>query len=410
MEKPGRNPSPLLSHCPPAGLAATTGTTGPGTTLTRAPQPAPRDAVPSYCTVDVAAGANWALRDSDGPPVRLKSVVVHVPACPRGYHGQHRVKVRIGGSGFPLVIAHGYTSHSRVYLLVLGLLARWFKVIAIDLAGHGGTAALPRRQQRTAAYADLLLCTMDHLGIEKAVMVGHSLGGRVAAEAVSMQPTKAAALLLANPTTGSFWDQRVHRLRRHPGAVFPLIGRLLNDTTHLVMNIDTTDQSATLLRLGREMFLSHVRAPWRLAPAGLAMLTAAPSGPILAKVGQAGVQTVVIWGEADPVVTRADARSTADLTRGELIVVVDSGHSWPLADRRTLPDIVRSELGGHLGQALDDCLGTFGLDAATAGKNAAETVCYRRNSLAVRLTPPFAYWQGHRQSSHPLVLWQRHPH
>ncbi len=373
--------------------------------LTTHPVAAPTVGVPGYCAADFLGTGTEAGSAGDGPSVRLQSVVIDVPPCPRGYHGAHRVKVRIGGAGIPLAVAHGYTSHSRVYLLVLGLLARWFKVVAIDLAGHGGTAPLPRRQQRIAAYADLFLCTLEYLGIEKAVIVGHSLGGRVAAEAVSMQPARAAALILANPITGSHWDQRISRLHRNPGSVLPLIGRLLKDTTVMVAHLHTTDQAGTLLQLSRETLLTHLRTPSRLAPAGIAILTAPPSVPVLRAVGASGIPTVVIWGENDPVITLADARNTAALTNADLIIVEGSGHSWPLADRRTLPEILRSELTGKLGRALDDTVTAAGLNPATADKDDAESVFYRCDALALRHTPPLEPWHGHRQGSHRLVLW-----
>lgn len=56
----------------------------------------------------------------------------------------HRVGVTRLGHGTPLVFCHGFTTHSAGYRdLLVALAAGGFEVIAIDMAGHGRTAALP---------------------------------------------------------------------------------------------------------------------------------------------------------------------------------------------------------------------------------------------------------------------------
>src|SRR3546814_2528563 len=54
--------------------------------------------------------------------------------------------------------------------------------ISVDTAGHGGTLGLPTSAQSMQSYAELLGRVLDHLGVSKAVLVGHSMGGRLVAE------------------------------------------------------------------------------------------------------------------------------------------------------------------------------------------------------------------------------------
>lgn len=339
-------------------------------------------------------------------PVVLKSHVVEVPPCENGFHGAHRVKVRVGGQGFPLVVAHGYTSESRVYLLVLGLLARWFKVIAIDLAGHGGTADLPSGRGRIEGYADLFNCTLMHLGVKKAVYVGHSLGGRVAAEAASLNPEMVAALILANSITGRPWDE----MKKHnPLQALALIRQLTVDMAKLMQHLRQTDESTTLYALGFSVYRNHMRRPWRLISPGLAILNAPPSEPILWLVKENKIYTVVLWGDLDPAVSLESAQSTAEISGGHLIVVNEGGHCWPLADRRTLPQIMESELSGGLGEALDSALREMGLDPTKLTKDELEEVLYAGEALVYRLTPRPAHWLGDKQiNTRPNATWQRH--
>lgn len=359
------------------------------------------EGIPRYCRPD----PGFAVF-----PVHLKSSVVTVPACAHGLHGEHSVEVRVGGEGIPFVIAHGYTARSHIYELVLGLTARFFKVVGIDLAGHGGTRNLPRGNRRMSSYADLFTCTLDQLGIRRAVLVGHSLGGRVAAEAAANRPDLAMQLILVNAVLGEPWDARTRRIRRIPPLALVPAGNLVRDILGLALRARQTDQSAMLVQLGFETYLSHLLAPWRLAPAGLAILGATPSEPILRTLREHRTETVVLYGEHDPIVSRADAESTAELTGGRLIVVHGS-HSWLLQDRRTLPDILESELRGELGRLLDREVTSAGLDPGRATKEAVETDTdrfYQPEALAHRLTPPVIYRYLGWRPPRPLVSWRHH--
>src|SRR4249920_3797183 len=56
----------------------------------------------------------------------------------------HRIGLSVSGRGVPLVVVHGFTAEGFLYAQTLNRLVRkGFKVIAIDMAGHGGTQGLP---------------------------------------------------------------------------------------------------------------------------------------------------------------------------------------------------------------------------------------------------------------------------
>ena len=93
-------------------------------------------------------------------------------------HG-HEVVYRMAGSGPPVVLVHGMVNSSRHWQAVAGRLAERYTVIAPDLVGHGDSAT-PRGNYSLGAHASVIRDLLAALGIERATMVGHSLGGGVA--------------------------------------------------------------------------------------------------------------------------------------------------------------------------------------------------------------------------------------
>src|SRR5881227_1670992 len=93
-------------------------------------------------------------------------------------HG-HRVIYRVAGEGPPLVLIHGMVNSSRHWESVALRLADRYTVIAPDLIGHGDSAT-PRGDYSLGAHAAVIRDLLATLGIERATIVGHSLGGGIA--------------------------------------------------------------------------------------------------------------------------------------------------------------------------------------------------------------------------------------
>lgn len=104
------------------------------------------------------------------------------------------------GQGAPIVLVHGTGSHLEVFLPVVPLLAHGRKVIAYDMVGHG-LSAKPAEDYTTAVLSRHLLDLLESLGIESAVVVGHSLGALVAAWTAARHPERVARLVLVTPGT-----------------------------------------------------------------------------------------------------------------------------------------------------------------------------------------------------------------
>src|SRR4051794_26581182 len=111
-------------------------------------------------------------------------------------HG-HRVDYRIAGDGPPVVLIHGMVNSSRHWEHVALRLADRYTVIAPDLIGHGDSAT-PRGDYSLGAHAAVIRDVLSAIGIERASIVGHSLGGGVAMQFFWQFPERTERLVLVS--------------------------------------------------------------------------------------------------------------------------------------------------------------------------------------------------------------------
>jgi pimeloyl-ACP methyl ester carboxylesterase len=135
-------------------------------------------------------------------------------------HG-HRAVYRTIGSGPNLVLIHGMINSSRHWETVATRLAGSYRVIAPDLIGHG-EAATPRGDYSLGAHAASIRDLLTTIGVERATIVGHSLGGGVAMQFFYQFPQRTERLALIS--SGGL-GQEVSPLLR--GAAMPGSATLL---------------------------------------------------------------------------------------------------------------------------------------------------------------------------------------
>jgi len=109
-------------------------------------------------------------------------------------HG-HRAVYRTAGSGPNVVLIHGMVNSSRHWEAVATRLASSYRVIAPDLIGHGD-AATPRGDYSLGAHAAGIRDLLTTIGVERATIVGHSLGGGVAMQFFYQFPQRTERLVL----------------------------------------------------------------------------------------------------------------------------------------------------------------------------------------------------------------------
>jgi len=99
------------------------------------------------------------------------------------------------GTGNCLVLLHGFTEDSRIWNRFVKILSDSFRVVTVDLPGFGGSDYLARiHTMELNALA--VLKVLDHLGIRKCVIAGHSMGGYTALAFARKYPRRLSGLCL----------------------------------------------------------------------------------------------------------------------------------------------------------------------------------------------------------------------
>lgn len=128
------------------------------------------------------------------------------PAAPvEGHVDVDGIRIRYveQGQGEPLVLLHGYCANADLWVAfgTLGALAEDFRVVAVDLRGHGGSAKPHDADAYGALMAEDVVAVLDALHIERAHVAGYSLGGMVALRLSTAHPERVASTVLG----GSGW-------------------------------------------------------------------------------------------------------------------------------------------------------------------------------------------------------------
>jgi pimeloyl-ACP methyl ester carboxylesterase len=95
----------------------------------------------------------------------------------------------------PLVLINGWTGDHRIFTPQIARFSRERRVVAVDLRGHGASDA-PEQAYTMASFADDVAWQCREIGLEKPVVIGHSLGGAVSLELCGRYPDLAVGLVM----------------------------------------------------------------------------------------------------------------------------------------------------------------------------------------------------------------------
>ncbi len=134
-----------------------------------------------------------------------------------------RIQYRDRGQGSAVVLLHGYLESGKIWEGFYEELAGHYRVIVPDLPGHGGSSmggSVYTMDRLAGVLADFL----HELGIAKAVVVGHSLGGYIALALADLFPSLLRAYVLFH--SSPFADSEDKKLQRERECELIKIGRL----------------------------------------------------------------------------------------------------------------------------------------------------------------------------------------
>jgi pimeloyl-ACP methyl ester carboxylesterase len=321
----------------------------------------------------------------------------------------HRVGVAVSGRGMPVVLVHGFTAEGILYAQTLSRLVRMgFKVIAIDVAGHGGTQGLPTGGENLESYTQLLARVLDELGVRRALFAGHSMGGRLVTQLVAEQPDRAIAVVLVDAVVGDCWDRLIRISRFAPPVLLGVAAVLALDTLSTLPWLRDPSQAVKLGRLVVPTLWGHARRPWRLLGPAVSMLRSQGSREMLEKLADERIPVVVIHGDRDIAVPYRTAVDAARRSGGTLVTIHGGTHSWVLKDPETLPAVIAELLDGPLARVRAAFLAGEKLEP-DATPEEMELAFLAPHALVRRLTPAPELRTGRQQHRRARYHWTVDP-
>lgn len=122
----------------------------------------------------------------------------------------------IGGSGPPLLLLHGFTGDHRTWLPLVKHWKESYQLIMVDILGHGksNSPSNPNRYNIKSVASDLAFF-LGKLNIEKAHVLGYSMGGRLALTFAILYPEKVTSLILESSSPGlEFAEEKKARVEQ----------------------------------------------------------------------------------------------------------------------------------------------------------------------------------------------------
>ena len=252
-------------------------------------------------------------------------------------HG-HRLIYRIAGAGPPVVLIHGMLNSSRHWEEVALRLAEDHTVIAPDLIGHGDSTA-PRGDYSLGAHAAGIRDLLSAIGVDRASIVGHSLGGGVAMQYFWQFPQRVERLALVS--SGGLGHHVSPLLR---GAALPGVSALLWAVAHPRL-------SSALWALGGRMRARGMRGGVYVEAFARAVRPLQPPGAreaflqtlrsVIDVRGQrvsardrlymlAGrMPTLIVWGGRDNTIPLDHGRAAHDAIPGSSFVILPRAAHFP---------------------------------------------------------------------------------
>jgi pimeloyl-ACP methyl ester carboxylesterase len=255
-------------------------------------------------------------------------------------HGQQLAYQEYAGrdSGSPLlVLVHGVGSSRATWDPVLpALVDAGAGLVTVDLPGHGQSAK-ERGDYSLGALASTVRDLLDHLGHQRCVFVGHSLGGGVGMQFAYQFPERCQGLVLV--ASGGLGREASPLLRAAslPGAelVLPLVGhprtvsavaavgRALSFLRRTPADLLSEEALTTLRGLGdpaaRTAFLSTLRAVVDVSGQRVCAVSKLPAA--------AHLPVLLVWGDRDVIIPVEHGRQAAQLLpHGRLVVFPGAGH------------------------------------------------------------------------------------
>lgn len=239
------------------------------------------------------------------------------------------------GEGTPVILIHGFGGDSDNWLFNIDAIGAAAPVHALDLPGHGGSEkSIDNPDLSTMVEAVVQL--MDHLSIDKAHLVGHSMGGLVSGRTAIDHAGRVASLTLicsaglGDEINSDYIDGFVSAANRK--ELKPKLKHLFADQS--LVSSSMVDNLLKYKRLdGVQTFLEVLK--------GNLFADGKQSASIVSGLNSLDIPIQVIWGESDAVIPQSHAHAIPGAT---LTIVADAGHMVQMENASRVNELIKAQL------------------------------------------------------------------
>lgn len=243
----------------------------------------------------------------------------------------------VEGAGAPVVLIHGLSNSIEHWLLNINVLAAEHTVYAVDLVGHGRTDKPLSRSYDLPDLARFVLDFMDALGIERADLIGHSLGGGVALTIAETSPGRVGRLVLVDSLGLAVDVGIVLRLVSVPGVGEVLTRLALQGDFHKLFKRQRAIWPDSHIVPDEMIRLKYEATRWEdisktyfkalRASINFRGLRTVTLQPIIRGLRSLDLPVLVVWGEQDDLVPSRHARIVQnEVANAQVEIFADAGH------------------------------------------------------------------------------------
>ncbi|TDX22138.1 pimeloyl-ACP methyl ester carboxylesterase [Modicisalibacter xianhensis] len=257
----------------------------------------------------------------------------------------HRIAYLEQGAGPPVFLLHGIPTSSLLWRNIIPTLARTHRVIAPDLLNYGKSDKPRDANVSIEAQSRILLGVMDALGVRRADVVAHDIGGGIAQLLAVNHPERINRLVLADAVCFDSWPIPEFKPLQEPGAEDKMSVEEFEQMHRDFLPKGMHDQDAATAELA-----DMVVAPWRGEEGkraffrNLRRLNPEYTLAIADELKQLPHDTLILWGRHDPFQKPTYAEKLSATLPHARLEWIDAGH-WITEER---PDDVARVIGTFL--------------------------------------------------------------
>jgi len=238
----------------------------------------------------------------------------------------------VKGEGTPVVLIHGYGAGMWVWERQIEVLSRHNRVYALDLIGHGFSDR-PKVPYTPEAYILFFRDFMDGVGIDRATLIGNSMGGGIAWAMAGLFPERVDKLVLINSMPPDVLDQVRNESFRTLAAIkdIPLLSHLVissrsrNSIKQVLEECVSDIKMITPEVLNRQYRLSKIKGTtWVLYST---FKNAEKASKLKDQLSRIHLPTLLLWGERDLIFPPPVAAGLQQLiSDAKLKMIEEAGH------------------------------------------------------------------------------------